>query len=127
MRLTGKGEAGPGGAGDALVTINVQPHAFFRRDGDNVRLDLPISLDEAVHGGKVKVPTVEGAVMLTIAPGSSSGKTLRIPGKGFSRKDGSRGDQLVSLEIVLPEGDADLAKRLEGWSDSRAVRAKLGV
>ena len=127
MRLTGKGEAGPGGNGDALVTINVQSHAFFRRDGDNVRLDLPISLDEAVHGAKVKVPTVEGAVMLTIAPGSSSGKTLRIPGKGFSRKDGSRGDQLVSLEIVLPEGDADLANRLEGWSDSRAVRAKLGV
>ena len=127
MRLTGKGEQGPGGNGDALVIITVQPHAFFRRDGDNVRLDLPISLDEAVHGGKVKVPTVEGAVMLTIAPGSSSGKTLRIPGKGFSRKDGSRGDQLVSLEIVLPEGDADLVKRLEGWSDSRAVRAKLGV
>ena len=127
MRLTGKGEAGPGGHGDALVTITVQPHAYFRRDGDHVRLDLPITLDEAVHGGKVKVPTVEGAVMLTIAPASSSGKTLRIPGKGFSRKDSSRGDQLVSLEIVLPEGDADLAKRLEGWSDSRAVRAKLGV
>jgi len=127
MRLTGKGEQGPGGPGDALVTITVQPHAIFRRDVDNVRLDLPITLDEAVHGGKVKVPTVEGAVMLTIAPGSSSGKTLRIPGKGFSRKDGSRGDQLVSLEIVLPEGDVDLAKRLEGWSDSRAVRAKLGV
>ncbi len=127
MRLTGKGEQGPGGNGDALVTITVQPHAFFRRDGDNIRLDLPISLDEAVHGGKVKVPTVEGAVMLTIAPGSSSGKTLRIPGKGFSRKDGLRGDQLVSLEIVLPESDSDLAKRLEGWSDSRAVRAKLGV
>ena len=127
MRLTGKGEQGPGGAGDALVSITVQPHAFFRRDGDNVRLDLPVSLDEAVHGGKVKVPTVDGAVMLTIAPGSSSGKTLRIPGKGFSRKDGSRGDQLVSLEIVVPEGDAELSKRLEGWSDNRAVRAKLGV
>ena len=127
MRLTGKGEQGPGGNGDALVTITVQPHAFFRRDGDNIRLDLPVSLDEAVHGGKVKVPTVEGAVMLTIAPASSSGKTLRIPGKGFSRKDGSRGDQLVSLEIVLPEGDAELGKRLEGWSDTRAVRAKLGV
>ena len=127
MRLTGKGEAGPGGNGDALVTITVQPHAFFRRDGDNVRLDLPISLDEAVHGGKIKVPTVEGAVMLTIAPASSSGKTLRIPGKGFSRRDGARGDQLVSLEIVLPEGDTELAERLVGWSDSRAVRAKLGV
>jgi DnaJ-class molecular chaperone len=127
MRLAGKGEAGPGGNGDALVTITVQPHPFFRRDGDNIRLDLPISLDEAVHGGKVKVPTVESAVMLTIAPGSSSGKTLRIPGKGFSRKDGSRGDQLVSLEIVLPDGDTELAERLEGWSDPRAVRAKLGV
>ncbi len=127
MRLSGKGEPGPGGNGDALVTIHVQPHAFFRRDGDNIRLDLPVSLDEAVLGAKVKVPTVEGAVMLTIAPGSSSGKTLRIPGKGFSRKDGSRGDQLVSLEIVLPEGDADLGKRLEGWSDARPVRAKLGV
>ena len=127
MRLAGKGEPGPGGSGDALVTINIQPHPFFRRDGDNIRLDLPVTLDEAVNGGKVKVPTVEGAVMLTIAPGSSSGKTMRIPGKGFSRKDGSRGDQLVSLEIVLPQGDAELAKRLEGWSDSRAVRAKLGV
>ncbi|MEO6718308.1 MAG: DnaJ C-terminal domain-containing protein [Novosphingobium sp.] len=127
MRLTGKGEPGHGGNGDALVTITVQQHAFFRRDGDNIRLDLPIRLDEAVHGGKVKVPTVDGAVMLTIAPGSSSGKTLRISGKGFSRKDGSRGDQLVSLEIVLPEGDTELSKRLEGWSDNRAVRAKLGV
>jgi DnaJ-class molecular chaperone len=127
MRLAGKGETGPGGNGDALVTITIQPHHFFRRDGDNIRLDLPISLDEAVHGGKVKVPTVESAVMLTIAPGSSSGKTLRIPGKGFSRKDSSRGDQLVSLEIVLPEGDTELAERLEGWKDPRAVRAKLGV
>jgi DnaJ-class molecular chaperone len=127
MRLAGKGEPGPGGAGDAIVTIRFQPHPFFRRDGDNLRIDLPISLDEAVNGAKVKVPTAEGAVMLTVAPGSSSGKTLRIPGKGFSRKDGSRGDQLVTLEIQLPEGDADLAKRLEGWSDSRNLRARLGV
>jgi len=127
MRLAGKGEPGPGGAGDAIVTIRIQPHAFFRRDGDNLRLDLPISLDEALNGGKVKVPTAEGAVMLTVAPGSSSGKTLRIPGKGFSRKDGTRGDQLVTLEIQLPEGDADLAKRLEGWTDQRNLRARLGV
>lgn len=127
MRLAGKGEPGPGGAGDAIVTIRFQPHPFFRRDGDNLRIDLPIGLDEAVNGAKVKVPTAEGAVMLTVAPGSSSGKTLRIPGKGFSRKDGTRGDQLVTLEIQLPEGDADLARRLEGWSDSRSLRAKLGV
>ncbi len=127
MRLAGKGEPGPGGAGDALVTIQVQPHAFFRRDGDHIRLELPVGLDEAVHGAKVKVPTVEGAVMLTVAPGSSSGKTLRIPGKGFFRKDGSRGDQLVTLEISLPEGDTELATRLEGWKDERSLRAKLGV
>ena len=127
MRLAGKGEAGPGGAGAAIVVIHLQPHAFFRRDGDNLRLDLPISLDEAVNGAKVKVPTPEGAVMLTVAPGSSSGKTLRLKGKGFTRKDGTRGDQLVTLEVQLPESDPDLAQRLEGWRDSRNLRARLGV
>ena len=127
MRLAGKGEAGHGGNGDAIVTITVQPHAFFRREGDNIRLDLPISLDEAVNGAKVKVPTVAGAVMLTIAAGSSSGKVLRLKGKGFLRKDGNRGDQLVNLEIDLPEGNSELAKRLEGWQDERPLRGKLGV
>ena len=127
MRLAGKGEPGPGGPGDALVTITIDPHPFLRRDGDNIRLDLPIALDEAVNGGKVKVPTVEGAVMLTVAPGSSSGRTLRLKGKGFTRKDGTRGDQLVTLEIALPEADADLVRRLEGWKDPRDLRGKLGV
>jgi DnaJ-class molecular chaperone len=131
MRLAGKGELGPGGAGDALVTINLEPHPFFKRDGDNIRLDLPVSLDEAVTGAKVKVPTVEGAVMLTVAPGSSSGRTLRLKGKGFTRKDGTRGDQLVTLEIALPDSDPsaleDLVRRLEGWQDTRPLRAKLGV
>lgn len=127
MRLSGKGEPGPGGAGDALVTIQFQPHAFFRRDGDNLRLDLPISLDEAVGGAKIKVPTAEGAVMLTVAPGTSSGKTLRLKGKGFTRKDGNRGDQLVTIEVQLPEGDEELARRLEGWRDPRNLRARMGV
>jgi len=127
VRLAGKGEPGPGGAGDALVTIAIQPHAFFKQDGDNVRLDLPISLDEAVHGAKVKVPTVEGVVMLTVAPGTSSGRTLRLKGRGFTRKDGTRGDQLVSLEIAIPEKDEDLAQRLEGWRDPRDLRGRLGV
>ena len=127
MRLAGKGEAGPGGAGDAIVTIEVQTHSFFRRDGDNLRLDLPVSIDEAVCGAKVKVPTAEGAVMLTLAPGSSSGKTLRMPGKGFSRKDGTRGDQLVTLEVQVPENDADLTGRLAGWKDPRDLRGRLGV
>jgi len=127
MRLAGKGEPGPGGNGDAIVVIQIQGHPFFRRDGDNLRLDLPISLDEAVNGAKVKVPTADGAVMLTVAPGTSSGKTLRLKGKGFTRKDGTRGDQLVTIELQLPEGDEDLAKRLEGWRDSRNLRARLGV
>lgn len=127
MRLKGKGEQGPGGAGDALVTIAIESHPFFKRDGDDVRLDLPISLDEAVSGAKVKVPTVEGAVMLTIAPCTSAGKVLRLKGKGFTKKDGNRGDQLVSLEIDLPQQDEDLARRLEGWRDSRALRAKFGA
>jgi len=127
MRLAGKGEAGPGGHGDALVTISIAPHPFFRLDNDTIRLDLPITLDEAVNGARVKVPTVEGPVMLTVAPGSSSGKTLRLKGRGFTRKDGTRGDQLVTLQIVLPEGNADLYARLKGWLESRDLREKLGV
>ena len=131
MRLAGRGEQGPGGAGDAIVSIEVGNHPFFRRDGDNIRLDLPITLDEALRGGKVRVPTVEGPVMLTIAPNSSGGKTLRLKEKGFSGKTGSRGDQLVTLQIELPAADstgaADLASRLEGWSDARDLRGKLGV
>ncbi len=127
MRLAGKGEQGPGGAGDAIVTIQIQPHAFFRQDGDDLRVDLPITLDEALNGGKVKAPTAAGAVILSVPTGSSSGKVLRLKGRGMVRKDGSRGDLLITLQIVLPESDADLAKRLEGWKDPRDVRAKLGI
>lgn len=127
MRLSGKGEQGPGGSGDALVTIQIGPHPFYTRLGDDLRLELPVTLDEALGGAKVKVPTAEGAVMLSIPAGSSSGKVLRLKGKGFTRKDGTRGDQLVAIAIVLPEQDEDLAVRLEGWRDPRAVRAKLGV
>ena len=127
MRLSGKGEPGPGGAGDALVTISVQSHAFFRREDDDVRVDLPITLDEAIGGAKVKVPTVDGAVMLTVPPASSSGKVLRLKGKGFTRKDGSRGDQLVTLEIELPEDIAALSEKLGDWKDPRNVRSRLGV
>ena len=127
MRLKGKGEPGPGGPGDALVTIAITPHPFFRREGDDVRLDLPVTLDEAVNGARVKAPTVDGTVMLSITPGSTSGKVLRLKNRGFTKKDGSRGDQLVTLTIDLPPADSDLAKRLEGWSDARDVRARLGV
>jgi DnaJ-class molecular chaperone len=126
MRIKGKGENGAGGAGDALVTIELDSHPFFRREGADVRIDLPVTLDEAVNGAKVKVPTVDGAVMLTVAPGSSTGKVLRLKGKGFQAKGGARGDQLVKLEVEIPESDEDLAKRLEGWRDTRDLRAKFG-
>jgi DnaJ-class molecular chaperone len=127
MRLKGKGQPGPGGAGDALVTIEIEPHPFFTREGDDVRLELPVTLDEAVNGAKVRVPTVDGPVMLTIAPGSGSGKILRLKGKGFSRKGGGRGDQLVALEIQLPDDLGELKRRLEGWRDPSPVRNRLGV
>lgn len=127
MRLAGKGEHGPGGNGDGLVTIQVEPHPFFVRQGDDVRLDLPITLDEAVFGAKVKVPTVEGPVMLSVPQASSSGKVLRLTGKGFSRKGGKRGDQLVTLQIALPDDSSNLAEKLEGWKDTAEVRSRLGV
>ncbi|WP_419825217.1 DnaJ C-terminal domain-containing protein [Sphingomonas sp.] len=128
-RLAGQGEAGPVGPGDAIVTIEVQPHRFFTRDGDDVRLELPMRLDEAVLGGKVKVPTVDGAVMVTIPKGSSSGRTLRLGGKGFHRQGGGRGDQLVTLMVDLPASDAALEAFLEGWTSDRDrnPRAALGV
>jgi len=127
MRLRGKGEAGAGGAGDALVTIEIDKHPHFERDGDRVRLDLPITLSEALRGGKVRVPTVDGPVMLTIKPGTSGGTTMRLAGKGFSRKSGGRGDQLVTIQIVLPDDIAPLEKALEGWTDGANPRADLGA
>jgi DnaJ-class molecular chaperone len=128
IRLAGQGQPGPGGAGDAIVAISIQPHRFFTRDGDNIRLDLPIGLDEAVEGAKVKVPTVDGPVMLSIPKGASSGKVLRLKGKGFAAKSGTRGDQLVTLVIDIPPADAELARFVEGWSGrGRNPRAALGV
>jgi DnaJ-class molecular chaperone len=128
MRLAGKGEQGPGGAGDAIVTIDIQPHRFFRQDGDNVLLDLPVTLSEAVLGGKVKVPTVEGPVMLNVPAGSTSGRVLRLKGRGFHRRDGERGDQLVTLMVDVPDDDPDLAAFVKDWAGGkRNPRAGLGV
>ncbi|MGP7796629.1 DnaJ C-terminal domain-containing protein [Sphingomonas sp. CLY1604] len=127
MKLTGKGEQGAGGAGDAIVAIEVQGHRFFTRDGDDVRLDLPITLGEAVAGGAVRVPTVDKPVMLTIPKGTTSGKTLRLKGKGFHKKDGSRGDQLVTLMIDVPADDAALQQFVASWTDARNPRAAMGV
>ncbi|HEX8241440.1 MAG TPA: J domain-containing protein [Allosphingosinicella sp.] len=129
IRLAGQGQSGAGGNGDAIVAISIKPHRFFTREGDNIRLDLPISLDEAVLGARVKVPTVDGPVMLSVPAGTSSGKVLRLKGKGFTAKGGQRGDQLVTLMIDLPAGDEELARFVEGWSRKGKgnPRAGLGV
>jgi DnaJ-class molecular chaperone len=127
IRLAGQGQDGPGGRGDAIVTIEIAGHPFFVREGKNIRLTLPITLKEAVLGAKVKVPTAEGPVMLTIPKGSSSGKVLRLKDRGFSGKDGSRGDQLVQLAVDLPAGDDALQQFAEGWGGGGNPRASLGV
>lgn len=126
IRIPGRGQPGPGGNGDAMVTLKIGKHPHLARDGDHIRIDLPISLKEAVSGGKVKVPTVDGAVMLTVPPRTNSGATLRIKGRGFTNKTGGRGDQLVTLMIHLPSDPAELAKLSECLSDE-AVRAGMGV
>lgn len=129
LRLAGQGDPGPGGAGDAIVTLHVKPHAWFKREGDNVLLDLPLRLDEAVLGAKLKALTVDGAVMLSVPPGSTSGKLLRLRGKGFTRKDGTRGDQLVRLMVDLGEPDDELRRFAEKWSagKSRNPRSSWGM
>ena len=126
IRIPGKGQPGPGGYGDAMVTLKIGKHPHLVRDGDNVRIDLPISLKEAVEGGKVKVPTVDGAVMLTVPPRTNSGAVLRIKGRGFTTKTGVRGDQLVTLMIHLPTDTAELARLRDVLSDS-SVRENMGV
>jgi DnaJ-class molecular chaperone len=127
IRLAGKGQAGPGGTGDAIVTISVAPHPFFTREGNDIRLRLPVTLKEAVLGAKVKVPTPDGAVMMTIPKGSSSGRVLRLKGKGFTTKSGTRGDELVTLEIDLPSGDSELEAFAEKWNGGGNPRSNLGV
>lgn len=126
MRLAGKGDVGPGGNGDAIVTIEVEPHRYFTRDGDHIRLDLPITLKEAVVGAAVRVPTPEGPVNLKVPAGSSSGKTLRLKDRGFHGKS-ARGDLLVTLMIEIPGSDAKLAEFVADWTDQGNPRARLGV
>ncbi len=127
LRLGGQGDPGPGGAGDALVTLEIGRHRVFSRDGDDIRLELPLTLDEAVQGAKVRVPTVDGAVTLTVPPGVSSGRAFRLKGKGFTRADGSRGDQLATARVDLPADDAELRAFTERWQDRRNIRGDLGV
>ncbi|TAX85204.1 J domain-containing protein [Rhizobium leguminosarum] len=123
LRLRGKGEPGIGGgpAGDALIEIRVRPHSFFLRDGDDIRLELPISLSEAVLGGKVRVPTPSGPVNLTLPPHSNSGKVLRLKGKGVVKRGGEHGDVYISLKIVLPDApDERLTAFMKEWATANS-------
>jgi DnaJ-class molecular chaperone len=118
LRLRGKGGPGVGGAppGDALVEIEVRPHKLFTRKDDDIHLDLPISLPEAVLGAKLDVPTPTGAVRMTVPKGANTGSVLRLKGKGVARKDGSRGDEYVTLKIVLPQPlDAEIEEFARRW------------
>ena len=127
IRLAGRGEEGAGGRGDAIVTVEIGAHRFFKREGNDIRLELPVTLKEAVLGAKVKVPTPEGPVMLTIPKGTSSGKVLRLQGRGFTARNGKRGDQLVTVEVAVPKDDAALQQFAEQWDGGGNPRANLGV
>ena len=119
IRLKGQGETAPGHPpGDLLITVSIAPHPFFKVDGSDLRLDLPVTLYEAVLGGKVRVPTLGGAVELSIPKNTSSGRTFRLKGKGLP-KAGGNGDLLVTTRIMLPDGNnADLEALMQKWRDA---------
>ena len=120
IRLKGQGwPSATGRAGDALITINVAPHPLFKPDGADLRLELPISLYEAVLGGKVRVPTLDGAVELAIPAGTNSGRTFRLKGKGLKAKSGA-GDLLATVRVVLPERvDDEFKELMKTWRDKK--------
>ena len=100
------------------------PHPFYTRDGNQIRLTLPVTLNEAVLGAKVKVPTPEGPVMLTIPKGTTSGRVLRLKGRGFTDKTGKRGDQLVTVQVDLPSGDRRARGIRQSAGKTAATRAR---
>lgn len=118
LRLPGQGEPGPGGAGDALVTLQIQPDARFTRDADDIRTDLPVPLETAVLGGEVRAQTPDGEVMLKVAPGTSSGKLMRLKGRGWTMKGGGRGDLLARVLVEVPASDPALAEFLRTRRDA---------
>ena len=128
LRLRGKGGPGFGGgtSGDALIEVHVAAHPLFRRDGDNVLLELPVSLAEAVLGARVSVPTVTGPVTMTIPKGSDAGRQLRLRGKGIQKK--SPGDEIVTLKVFIgPSSDPELAAFLEKWAPQHPFDPREGM
>jgi DnaJ-class molecular chaperone len=132
LRLRGKGRPGIGGGppGDALIEIEVRPHPLFTRKGDDIYVELPISLREAVLGGKVNVPTPSGAVTMTVPKWANTGTRLRRKGRGAPRADGTRGDGYVTLKVLLPERpDPELEKFIAQWrpATARNPREAIGM
>ncbi len=132
IRLRGKGGPGIGGgpAGDAFITVSVKPHRLFRREGNDIHLTLPITIDEAILGAKVEVPTIDGPVRVTIPKGASSGQVLRLKKRGAvaAGKKGVRGDQKVELKIVAPPKiDPELEACLKKWRESHAYDPRKGM
>jgi DnaJ-class molecular chaperone len=131
MRLKGQGAAAmPGGPmGDALVTLSIEAHAHFRREGDDVVLEVPVTLQEAVLGAKIEVPTLDGRVAINVPKGANTGTRLRLRERGArERKTGKRGDLYVALRVVLPEGgDAELEAFAAKWGRQYEVRKKAGI
>ncbi len=130
LRLKGKGLPGVGGGppGDALVEVQVRPHKLYRREGDDIHIELPITPAEAVRGAKIGAPTTSGTVTMTVPKGANSGTRLRLKGKGVAGKAGKRGDQYVTLNIVLPDQtDDELAALLERWESEHPYNPRAGM
>ena len=119
IRLKGQGETAPGHPpGDLLITVSIAPHPLFKIEGSDLRLDLPITLYEAVLGGKIRVPTLGSAVELSIPKNTSSGRTFRLKGKGLPKASGN-GDLFVTTRIMLPDGNnAELEALMQKWHDA---------
>ena len=119
LRLKGQGMPGMGGGGpgDAFVEVQVDSHRFFERDGNDIFLDVPVSLAEAVLGGKITVPTIHGSVSVTVPAGANTGTTLRLRGKGVHARPGVSGDQFAKLQVMLPDKpDRELVDFVKEWS-----------
>ena len=131
IRLRGKGDPGfgDGPAGDALVTVAVAKHPVFDRQGDDIHITLPITIDEAVLGGKVAAPTIDGGVNVSVPPGTSSGKTLRLRGKGVKKRGSAdRGDQLIELTVSMPDQiDDELKQFMETWRETHSYDPRKGM
>jgi DnaJ-class molecular chaperone len=129
LRLRGKGApgAGKGGPGDALIEVEVLPDRRFTREGDDISLELPISLSEAVLGGQIRVPTPTGDVTMAVPKGSNTGTTMRLKGKGAPRRGGGHGDQFVKLKVVLPKSlDPELEAFVSNWSTGKEFNPREG-